>query len=211
MMGLFALDDVASNIQILIRWLHVIAGITWIGHLYFFNWVNSQLQPTLDGDTKKKVNPILIGRALWWFRWGAMITFLAGLTLFYLVYMYAPNGATNKTFIDDDGLTTRGVWITFGMTLATIMWFNVWFVIWPAQKKILGALLGGPAPDPSVPKRAANFSKINTYLSGPMLFGMLAPNHYGAINWPTAIIAILIAEAVIWHMYKIAPKVGKLQ
>jgi uncharacterized membrane protein len=211
MMGIFALDDFASNFQLLIRWIHVFAGIIWIGHLYFFNFVNSQLQPTLDGDTKKKVNPVLLGRALWWFRWGAMITLLAGLTLFFLVYMYAPGDSSNQLLIDDDGLTTRGVWILMGMAFGLVMWFNVWFVIWPAQKKILGALLGGPAADASLPPRAAKFSKINTYLSGPMLFGMLAPAHYGSINWPTAIVAIVIAELVIWHFYKFAPKVGKLQ
>lgn len=210
-MGIFALDDVASNIQILIRWIHVIAGIIWIGHLYFFNFVNSQLQPTLDGDTKKKVNPILLGRALWWFRWGAMITFLAGLWLFFQVYMYAPGDASNTNLMDAGNLTSRGVWILMGMAFGFVMWFNVWFVIWPAQKKILGGLLGGPPADASLAPRAAKFSKINTYLSGPMLFGMLAPAHYAAINLPTAIIAIAIAEIVIWHLYKIAPKVGKLQ
>lgn len=211
MMGIFALDDVASNIQILIRWIHVIAGIIWIGHLYFFNFVNSQLQPTLDGEAKKKVNPILLGRALWWFRWGAMITFLAGLWLFFQVYMYAPGDASNTTLMEAGNLTSRGIWILMGMAFGFVMWFNVWFVIWPAQKKILGGLLGGPPADASLAPRAAKFSKINTYLSGPMLFGMLAPAHYAAINWPTAIIAIAIAEIVIWHLYKIAPKVGKLQ
>lgn len=210
-MGIFALDDVASNIQILIRWIHVIAGIIWIGHLYFFNFVNSQLQPTLDGEAKKKVNPILMGRALWWFRWGAMITFLAGLWLFFQVYMYAPGDSSNTNLMEAGNLTSRGIWILMGMAFGFVMWFNVWFVIWPAQKKILGGLMGGPPADASLAPRAAKFSKINTYLSGPMLFGMLAPAHYAAINWPTAIIAIAIAEIVIWHLYKIAPKVGKLQ
>jgi uncharacterized membrane protein len=211
MMGLFALDDFYSNFHLLIRWLHVIAGIIWIGHLYFFNFVNSQLQPTMDGETKKKVNPILMGRSLWWFRWGAMITFLAGLTLFYLVYMYSPGDTHNQTLIDDAGLTSRGIWVLMGMAFGFVMWFNVWFVIWPSQKKLLGALIAGQTPDAAIAKKAANFSKINTYLSGPMLFGMLAPAHYGAINWPTAIIAIAIAEVIIWHLYKVAPKVGKLQ
>ena len=73
-----ALTDFFSNLQLLIRWLHVMAGIVWIGHLYFFNFVNIPFQGTIGGDVKKVVNPQLLTRALWWFRWGAMITFLAG-------------------------------------------------------------------------------------------------------------------------------------
>jgi uncharacterized membrane protein len=206
-----ALGDWYSNIHLLIRWLHVIAGILWIGHLYFFNFVNSQLQPTMDGETKKKVNPILMPKALFWFRWGAMITFLAGLTLFYLVYMYNPGGSgLPTTFWDQGALTDRAKWILMGMAFGFIMWFNVWFVIWPAQKKLIRALVAGQAPDAALAKRAANASKVNTYFSGPMLFGMLAPAHYGAINLVTAIVVIAIAEIIIWHLYKAAPKVGKL-
>ena len=78
------MGDWYSNFHLVIRWLHVIAGITWIGHLYFFNFVNVPLQGALDDASKKAVNPQLMPRALWWFRWGAMITFLAALTLFTL-------------------------------------------------------------------------------------------------------------------------------
>ena len=206
-----ALSDWYSNLHLLIRWLHVIAGITWIGHLYFFNFVNSQLQPAMDGETKKKVNPILMPKALFWFRWGAMITFLAGLTLFYLVYMYNPSGSgLPPTFWDQGALTDRAKWILMGMAFGFIMWFNVWFIIWPAQKKLIRALVAGQAPDAALAKRSGNASKVNTYFSGPMLFGMLAPAHYGSINLVTAIVVIAIAELVIWHLYKAAPKVGKL-
>src|SRR5216684_2869726 len=69
------------------RWLHVVAGIAWIGHLYFFNFVNAQLAKTYDADSKKKVVPELMPRALYWFRWGAMYTFISGLFLLGLVYM----------------------------------------------------------------------------------------------------------------------------
>jgi len=85
-----ALSDFVSNVELLVRWIHVIAGIVWIGHLYFFNFVNAPLQGKLDGPTKKLVNPQLMPRALFWFRWGAMITFLMGLTLFTMIYMYSP-------------------------------------------------------------------------------------------------------------------------
>src|SRR5262249_62381244 len=131
---------------------------------------------------------------LFWFRWGAMITFLIGLLLFTQLYMYQGGGAfgANGNFLaaQGGGLTGRAVWILFGMTLGTIMWFNVWFIIWPAQQKIIRGVRDGVPADPALPKRAALASRTNTYLSGPMLFGMLAPNHYGAINIVTGIVAI---------------------
>jgi uncharacterized membrane protein len=205
-----ALSDLYSNVQILLRWIHVLAGITWIGHLYFFNFVNIPYQGTIGADIKKASNPQLLPRALFWFRWGAMITFLAGLLLFTQLYMYQGDGVWGPTtlFRDEAGLTGRAVWILMGMTLGLIMWFNVWFIIWPAQQKIIrGVRDGNPAPA-NLPKRAAMASRINTYLSAPMLFGMLAPNHYGGINLVTAAIAILLGLAVIWHLYKVSPKVG---
>ena len=113
-----ALTDWFSNVSILVRWLHVIAGITWIGHLYFFNFVNVPLQGALDDAAKKAVNPKLMPRALWWFRWGAMITFLAGLVLFTLTYMYTPGQGfgSNSTFINEAGnLTSRAIWILFAL------------------------------------------------------------------------------------------------
>jgi len=75
--------------RIIVRWLHFVAGITWIGLLYFFNLVNVPVQKGLDADTKKKVNPELLGRALWYFRWGAVVTVLAGLTYYAMVILKA--------------------------------------------------------------------------------------------------------------------------
>ena len=205
-----ALTDFYSNFHLLIRWLHVIAGITWIGHLYFFNFVNSQMQGSLDDATKKAVNPQLMPRALWWFRWGAMITLIAGLILFTMIYMYSPGTGFGPTsyWKDYNGLTGRAAWISYGMLLGIIMWYNVWFIIWPAQKKILG---GKATPEelPALRAKAGKFSKINTYLSGPMLFGMLAPNHYGGSNAVTLIVATVLGLAAIFHAYKSSAKVGK--
>jgi len=202
-----AVDGLGINLAILVRWLHVLFGILWVGHLYFFNFVNAQLQTKLDKETKKVVNPELLGRALWWFRWAAMFTFLTGLVLFWYVYMHGKQmrGA-------DGGLADRAKWIMFGMTLGIIMFANVWFVIWTAQKKILGWVKRGEAPPEmaGLVKRAALASKINTYLSAPMLFGMLMPAHYGSFNLFTAVVAIGIAEVVIWKAYFLAPKVGIL-
>jgi uncharacterized membrane protein len=205
-----ALSDLYSNFHLLIRWLHVIAGITWIGHLYFFNFVNVQLQGAIDDATKKGVNPQLMPRALWWFRWGAMITFIAGLILFTMIYMYTPGVGFGPTALwsDFNGLTGRAIWISMGMIFGFIMWFNVWFIIWPTQKIILG---GKAAADqlPALRVKAAKYSKINTYLSGPMLFGMLAPSHYGAANGVTIVVAIVIGMLAIFHAYKSSARVGK--
>ena len=123
-----ALSDLYSNFQLLFRWMHVIAGITWIGFLYFFNFVNVPLQAALDDATKKAVNPKLMPRTLWWFRWGAMITFIMGLVLFTQIYMYTPGQGFGPTqlFRGPDGhLTSRALWILMGMGFGFIMWFNV--------------------------------------------------------------------------------------
>ena len=206
-----ALGDFYSNLQLLIRWLHVMAGIIWIGHLYFFNFVNIPFQGTIGADVKKIVNPQLLTRVLWWFRWGAMITFLAGLLLFVTTYLYAPGLGFGFTelFLTQDGMTDRAMWILMGMLFGIVMWFNVWFIIWPAQKKVIPAVRDGVAPDARLLKRAVLASKTNTYLSGPMLFGMMAPSHYGAINILTAAVAIGLGLFAIWWSYKSAPKVGK--
>lgn len=200
-----------THLQFVLRWLHVIAGIAWIGHLYFFNFVNIQLQASIDDPTKKAVNPQLMPRALWWFRWGAMITFLSGLVLFTLIYMHNPGQGfgANDTFRDETGTTDRALWILLGMLLGTVMWFNVWFVIWPAQK----ALLSGKVPPDQVPavrSRAGLFSRINTYLSAPMLFCMLAPNHfYGPFSLPAVLVVAVIGLGSIWAAYFHSSRVGK--
>ncbi|MBI3306792.1 MAG: urate hydroxylase PuuD [Candidatus Omnitrophica bacterium] len=205
-----ALQDLYSNIHLLIRWLHVIAGITWIGHLYFFNFVNVPLQGALDDAAKKLVNPKLMPRALWWFRWGAMITFLSGLVLFTLLYMYTPGQGFGPSalFTGSDGqLTARAVWILFGMLLGFIMWFNVWMIIWPAQRRLLSGQV--PADQvAAVRKKAGLASRVNTFLSGPMLFGMLAPSHYGASNGLTLLVATALGLIAIFWSIKTSFKVG---
>lgn len=204
-----AMTDLFSNVHLLMRWLHVISGITWIGHLYFFNFVNVPLQAVLDDTAKKAVNPKLLPRALWWFRWGAMITFLTGLALYTMIYMYTPGAGFGPSalFHDAGGITPRAAWILVGMLLGTLMWFNVWFLIWPAQKSIL---LGKVPPErlPAVRKRALFVSRVNTFLSGPMLFGMLAPAHYGAVNAATLGVYIVVALICVWLAISASPKAG---
>ena len=209
-----ALSDFFSNFHLFARWFHVFAGIFWMGCLYFFNFINLQLQPALDDATKKAVNPQLIPRVLWWFRWGSMVTFITGWILFAMVYMYTPGvgGGPTNLFQDAEGLTGRAAWILLGVLLGSIMWFNVWFVIWPSQKRIFGLGVAKAAPEelPALRARAALFSKINTYLSGPMLFGMLAATHYSAMNPVTLAVFAGIGLAFVWSAYKISSKVGKV-
>jgi len=196
--------DLNSTLQAIARWFHIFFGIVWIGHLYFFNFVNLPFQGGLDKELKPKVNPPLILRALFFFRWGAMWTFLFGLLLFYLVYI--DGGALWQA---GGGMSERGMWILFGALLGTIMWFNVWFIIWPRQQKILGAALGGPAAPAEAAPQAALASKINTYLSGPMLFGMIAGSHVNL--WPmtvgTFIVALVISLGLVHGLYATSRKV----
>src|ERR1039457_4459925 len=111
--GLMGDVTLTELLNIFFRWFHVVFGIMWIGLLYFFNFVNANFAKTLDADTKKKVVPELMPRALFWFRWAAMITFLLGLALLYI--NYSPNNWQNMT-------TARGHWISLGALFGTIMW-----------------------------------------------------------------------------------------
>ncbi len=200
-----------NKLEFLFRWTHVFAGIVWIGHLYFFNFVNSQLQGKMDDATKKLVNPHLMPRALWWFRWGAMATFLSGLGMFALVYLYTPELGWGANMIMkgvEGGLSDRARWIMWGMLFGSIMWFNVWFIIWPAQKKLLGGTAGDQAP--ALRARAGLASKINTYLSAPMLVGMLGANHANmGFSYGALLCAGLLGLAVIKASYVHATFVGQ--
>jgi uncharacterized membrane protein len=196
--------DLVTSLQAIFRWFHILFGIAWIGHLYFFNFVNLPFQGGLDKDLKPKVNPPLILRALFFFRWGAMWTFLFGVALFLLMYVHG-----GLLWNADGGLSLRAMWILLGGLLGTIMWFNVWFIIWPRQKKILGAMLGGPPAPPTAAPQAALASKINTYLSGPMLWGMIGGSHIDMwpLTWLTFVVAMVIALGLIHGLYAKSRKV----
>ena len=197
--------DIETALQAIFRWFHILAGITWVGLLYFFNFVNTPFQGGLDKELKPKVNPPLVLRALYFFRWGAMWTFLFGLSLFAMIYW--PLGGN---LWDADGrMSQRAMWILFGSLLGTIMWFNVWFIIWPRQKKILGAMLGGPPAPAEAAPQAALASKVNTYLSAPMLWGMVAGSHITI--WPmkisTLLLALVLGAGLIHGLYAASRKV----
>jgi uncharacterized membrane protein len=200
-----------AKVEFFFRWLHVFFGIVWIGHLYFFNFVNLPFQGKMDDATKKLVNPHLMPRALWWFRMGAMVTFLSGLALFGMIFFYTPEvgwGANMLFRGAEGGLSDRARWIMWGMLFGSIMWFNVWFIIWPAQKKLLGGTAGDAAP--ALRTRAANASRMNTYLSAPMLVGMLGANHSGmSFSYGALLIAALLGFVVVKGAYAHSGFVGQ--
>jgi uncharacterized membrane protein len=195
-----------------LRWMHFFFGIVWLGHLYFFNFVQTNYEKALSPEQKKAVVPQVRGRALWWFRWGAMITLITG--LLYLIYEQLI--ASDLGFRDWFG-TSRGRWITFGAGLGMVMWFNVWFVIWPRQQVILGAISGArekPADFDALVAVAARFSKINAYLSLPMLFGMGARQHFAmrsaAGDLLMMAVVLLVGVGIAVHLVlHIGPKVGR--
>jgi len=115
-------------LNLFFRWFHVVAGIIWIGHLYFFNWVNGPFQGKIDGPTKKLVNPELMPRALFWFRWGAAWTWITGFVLAGLIYYQA------RTVLFEDGFQTANPWLWLAITL--VAW-AVGFVIYNAIMKAL--------------------------------------------------------------------------
>lgn len=158
-----------------IRWLHILFGITWIGLLYYFNFVQATAFATAPQDAKSRQTNFvtLVPRALLFFRWAALLTFLMGLTLF-LSYG-SPGG-----IIPGYNTSSRGLMIDVGMLMGTIMMLNVWGIIWPNQKRMIEGnrvqLEGGAAPAEygKWARRAFLASRTNTLLSIPMVFFMVA-------------------------------------
>ncbi|MBL8780505.1 MAG: urate hydroxylase PuuD [Alphaproteobacteria bacterium] len=165
--------------QFIFRWLHVLFGILWIGILYYFNFVQIPSMPKIPDEQKPAVTKVIAPEALWYFRWAAMGTILTGLFLAFLLD-YLLNALTLGVVGGFDPYTTL---IGIGMWLGTIMWFNVWFVIWPNQQKALN--IDNKFPDLTKEQKAAAgrtamlFSRTNFMLSVPMLFCMVARGHLG--------------------------------
>ena len=157
----------------LIVWIHVLAGITWIGLLYYFNFVQvpalAEAASDEGGPGGAGITKYVAPRALWWFRWGAVVTWLSGAA--YLLRL----GILDDAFM----LTSGGYVIGVGAWLGTIMLFNVWVLIWPNQKKILG-LVEASAEEIGKARRVAFLaSRTNTLLSIPMLMSMVGYGHAG--------------------------------
>jgi uncharacterized membrane protein len=234
-------SDWTVYVEMFLRWVHFLAGITWIGLLYFFNFVNGSVMKVLDAPTKAKVTPQLMPRALWWFRWGAALTVLAGLIYYIRILESGPdpwitlvkwlvivlvtyaiifgvlrpvsgalnNGWTIAAIVTvlvsimallmlklnaGEGLTSTGIMqaasnralsIGIGGGLGILMFLNVWGIIWPHQKRIIAwgydAAEKGtavPAENAKLVRRAFLASRMNTWLSVPMLFFMAAASHF---------------------------------
>jgi len=163
---------------ILSRWAHFLAGITWIGILYYFNFVQVPSFAAFEAGTRTEATAKLVPRALWWFRWGAMLTLLSGISIL----------AFQDQFDGDYFKTAPGVSIAAGIVLALVMFSNVWFVIWPAQKRVIAnaqnVMAGSPA-DPAAAgfaRRGLMASRTNTLFSIPMLFFMAATSHFAPFH-----------------------------
>jgi uncharacterized membrane protein len=146
----------------ILQWLHVFFGITWIGLLYYFNFVQTPVMPTIPAELKPGVSKYIAPSALFYFRWGAAFTVLTGLLLAWS-YGELVEALTLQPFARLIGI---------GMWLALIMAFNVWFIIWPAQKKVLGIVPADDAAKASAAKRGLIASRTNVLLSIPMLLAM---------------------------------------
>lgn len=245
-------------IQSLFRWIHIVAGILWIGLLYFFNFVNGPFASTLDADAKKKVVPQLMPRSLFWFRWGAAWTWVTGVLLLALVFYHGGGVLENSgdgwsvgtivmvlltfaapflyeallktplaktlTFTAISGIVLvtliglimtqwggfsyRGYVIHIGAMFGTIMAFNVWFRIWPAQQKIITAVRDGQAPDAAVVALAGLRSKHNTYLSVPLVWTMINQHTtFASSSWVILPVIMVLGWHGVSHLYKKATKV----
>jgi len=172
-------------IEYLARWGHFLAGITWIGLLYYFNFVQTEYFKEADGDARVDAFSKLVPRALWWFRWGAAFTFLTGLMLL----AYIGKGATSD--------------ITVGAVLGTLMFLNVWLIIWPNQRIVIAsnqAVAGGGEADPAAAgaaPKAALASRTNTLFSIPMLYFMGSSAHFHSGSMGSDTTPIIISLVII--------------
>ena len=242
--------EATDALQALLRWIHIVAGIIWIGLLYFFNFVNAGFAATMDGPTKQKVVPELMPRALYWFRWGAAWTWVTGVLLLLLVFwhggiMFGPGGGSTTfavlmvlvTFLAaalydvlaksgwskdirlvggvgwalavlailgylGAGFGYRAYVIHTGAMFGTIMAFNVWMRIWPAQRQIITATKQGQAPDPALVALSGTRSRHNTYLSVPLVWTMINLHTTAFSGNPVyLILAIPLGWAAVYWIY----------
>ena len=253
------------------KWLHIIAGITWIGLLYFFNFINGHVAAKMDGDTKKQVFPELMPRTLFWFRWGAAWTWITGIVLLYVIFwagsLSIGESVGNNMFDADTEVTMwahimllvtflavfvydflyksalaknvrlvtiislllifgveylmihcgqfgyRAFNIHIGAMFGTMMAFNVWFRIWPAQQKIIAAIRDGEAPDGDLVALAGLRSKHNTYLSVPLIWTMINEHTVvfsGKLCGCTGLVLAIVIPLgwhIVFQLYKKSAKV----
>ena len=167
--GTFSMLGDMNYWRFFMRWLHVLSGVMWIGLLWYFNFVQTPSMPKIPDEHKPAVSKVIAPAALFWFRWGAMATLVTGALLAMM------NGYIGQAL----SLQKPFVAIGLGMWLAIVMWFNVWFIIWPNQKKALGIVQVTPEEKAAAAKKAGMTSRINTMLSIPMLYCMVAQQNAG--------------------------------
>jgi uncharacterized membrane protein len=167
---------VAGNIQLnhawgmfFMRWLHVMSGVMWIGLLWYFNFVQIPSMPKIPDEQKPAIGKVIAPTALFWFRWAALATVITGALL----------SIQNGYIVQALTLQKPFVAIGIGMWLGLVMAFNVWFIIWPNQKKALGIVTVTPEQKAAAARLAMLTSRANTMLSIPMLYCMVAQSHGG--------------------------------
>lgn len=266
------MDNFLNMLNPVAKWLHIIAGIMWIGLLYFFNFINGHVAATMDTDSKKKVVPELMPRALYWFRWGAAWTWFTGIILLYVIFwkgslsmgesvgsamfdsgaevsmwshilllvtflavflydlLYKSALAKNTrlvtivSFLLIAGIeyamiccgnySYRAFNIHIGAMFGTMMAFNVWFRIWPAQQRIITAIKDGNAPNGDDVALAGLRSKHNTYMSIPLIWTMI--NQHTVVfsgklfDIPGLVLLLMIVLG--WHLvFQLYKKSGKIK
>ena len=166
---ILALGANLSSIELpfLFRWIHVMVGIMWIGLLWYFNFVQIPSMPKIPDEQKPAIGKVIAPTALFWFRWAALFTVVSGLILAVL------NGYAHQAFTLQAPFRAIGL----GMWIALVMAFNVWFIIWPNQKRALGIVAVEADVKAKSARTAMLTSRFNTMLSIPMLFLMSAQSH----------------------------------
>lgn len=146
------------------RYIHVLSGVMWIGILWYFNFIQIPTMPSIPDEMKPAIGKHIAPEALFWFRWGAMFTIVSGLILAHL------NGYVQEALMLAPDYRVIGI----GMWMGIIMWFNVWFIIWPNQKIALGMVEAEADAKAAAGRKAMLFSRTNTLLSIPMLYCMIS-------------------------------------
>ncbi|MCF6193446.1 MAG: urate hydroxylase PuuD [Kangiellaceae bacterium] len=187
--------EIEYIVNMLARWGHLLFGMTWIGLLYYFNFIQGGYFKSASPEALKDAKDKLAPEALWWFRWGAMFTFITGVILLEKVYR-------------TPGLNS---YIVVGATLGTFMFLNVWVIIWPNQKIALGMIEGDAA---SAGGKALLASRTNTLFSGPMAFCMLAGAHFGGytklVSLDVNAMYVALAVVVLLELNAIFGKQGPM-
>ncbi|MEE4252323.1 MAG: urate hydroxylase PuuD [Alcanivoracaceae bacterium] len=180
------------TVEFIFRWFHVLAGLVWIGMLYYFNFVQTEYFKEAEAPAKADAMKKLAPRALKWFRYGALVTFITGLGLLHYVGSFSNPVASAL--------------INMGALAGTFMFLNVWLVIWPNQKIVLGMKEGD---GPAAAAKAGLASRTNTLFSGPMLLGMLGSKHLPEII-PNLSMTGLLAACGLIVLLEINALVGRM-